>query len=118
MKKHKKYIYKINAKKGVVKCIATFAGKQVIGIARCNTEEDQFNERFGIWLATLRCDEKMSRLKYRDAMERLKQYEQIQTNVVREMKKLGDLCGAYRQENEEAITQIDHLLFLTANSQV
>lgn len=64
-----KYTYHTDNKSLVI-CVATYAGRTVKGIAKCNTEQDTFDLQKGKELAKLRCERKLVEKRVRKAEER------------------------------------------------
>ena len=60
-----KYFYQVN--ENTVYCVAKFAGKGVVGIAKCNTNYDKFDVEKGKALAKLRCDVKIANKRCKNA---------------------------------------------------
>ena len=53
------YKYKIDEEKRTIVAMSTFAGKTVVGVARC-AEEDEFNIETGKKIAAARCSVKIA----------------------------------------------------------
>lgn len=63
-----KYTYNVTENK--VYCIAHYAGKAVKGVAKCDTDYDQFNCDTGMKLAKARCDFKIAKKRFRRKFEK------------------------------------------------
>jgi hypothetical protein len=79
-----KYTYVISEENQKVECIASFAGKPVRGIAKCNPEEE-FDPEKGKMLAKLRCDFKLAKKRRAKAKKNyntiLKEYEALRSRL-------------------------------------
>ena len=62
------YKYKIDEEKRTVVALSTFAGKTVVGVARC-AEEDEFNIETGKKIAAARCSVKIAEKRMKRAEE-------------------------------------------------
>ena len=63
--------YKYYVSENKVVCLSTFAKRPVRGIAKCDTNHDNFNEETGKKLARLRCDVKVSTKRKERAEQKL-----------------------------------------------
>ena len=59
--------------KNLVTCVSHYAGKRVVGTAKCNTEEDTFDLARGMELAAARCDVKVLEKRVKRATQRAQQ---------------------------------------------
>lgn len=64
-----RYRYFIDSNKNTI-CISTYAGKTVKGIAKCNLDNDKFDESCGKKLAKARCDFKVAMRRKRREFEK------------------------------------------------
>ena len=62
------YKYKIDEEKRTIVAMSTFAGKTVVGVARC-AEEDEFNIETGKKIAAARCSVKIAEKRMKRAKE-------------------------------------------------
>ena len=65
------YRYHVSDDNKKVICISSFAKKPVRGIAKCDTNYDEFNVETGKHLARLRCDVKVSSKRKQRAEQKL-----------------------------------------------
>ena len=78
-----KYTYTISGNK--VYCISHYAGKAVRGVAKCDTQYDEFNVETGMELAKIRCDQKIAKKRVKNLANKLhsaiETYEVSKNNV-------------------------------------
>lgn len=67
-----RYKFYNNGKNQVI-CVSHFAGKEVKGVAKCNTHYDTFDAAVGETIAKFRCDLKIARLKIKRSRARIEQ---------------------------------------------
>ena len=60
-----------------VYCFVKYAGSSVVGVAKCDTSSDKFNEEVGMNLAKLRCQVKVTKKKLDRAAARVMEADKI-----------------------------------------
>lgn len=87
--------------KSKVICVSHYAGKAVVGVAKCDVENDSFDLEKGKKLAAARCDAKLMKKKlqralskseqrYAEAVAAVKASKRADVNVADIMKNLND----------------------------
>lgn len=80
-----KYTYNVDLKGNKIVCVSHYAGKAVRGVAKCDTQYDEFNVETGMELAKLRCDQKIAKKRVKNLSNKLhsaiETYEVSKNNV-------------------------------------
>lgn len=95
--------------RGTVVAESTYAGKPVIGVAKCHPS-DEFDLQFGMELAAARCNAKVANKRKQRAIEKLKKSDATMVKARRDRdKNLRYLLDA-QDQFDEAEKEVSYLL--------
>lgn len=108
-----KYFYQVD--NNTVYCVAKYAGRGIVGIAKCNTDYDEFDEEKGKQLAKLRCDVKIAKKRCKRAQLRAIEADKnlIKAQVFAKTRAENyETCKILEEEALTALEKLEHELLI------
>lgn len=109
---YKYYYYTDNEGRQCVKCVSHYAGKPVIGVAKCSPS-DEYNEEMGRQIAKARCDFKVADKRQLRASRKLADAYSAFIAAETQMKRMQDY---YRTSSYEMLHAEETLTMLEKRS--
>ena len=98
--------------RGTVVAESTYAGKPVIGVAKCHPR-DTFDLQFGMELAAARCNAKVAEKRLKRANQKLSEVCNLISKARRYQHKFERYLSDAAEQLEEAENDVDYLLSQT-----
>lgn len=102
--------YKFYFSGNKVVCVSSYAKRAVRGVAKCNVEQDTYDQETGKKLAQLRCDKNIAAKRHKRASDQylaaMRSYEDAEKNMLRMRKYFEDSVDAM-EDAEKALRKFE-----------